>query len=175
VRGPCGVCIGRCSAAHTQHSVHRSSCCTTCDCCARSAPLVDKLHDVARPPHTCPCPHSHCARFTMMLPPPNVTGALHLGHALTVAVEDTVARWHRMRGAPCLWLPGSDHAGIATQVCYAQICFVSPLAFCSCGAITHVWVRCFTTPDARAGLGCHSRPTPVEPPCSALHLCNAHT
>lgn len=55
-------------------------------------------------------------RFTMMLPPPNITGALHLGHALTVAVEDTVTRWHRMRGVPCLWLPGSDHAGIATQV-----------------------------------------------------------
>lgn len=54
-------------------------------------------------------------QFTMMLPPPNVTGALHLGHALTVTIQDTLARWHRMRGGRVLWLPGTDHAGIATQ------------------------------------------------------------
>ena len=53
--------------------------------------------------------------FTMMLPPPNVTGALHVGHALTAAVQDTIARWHRMCGKRVLWLPGYDHAGIATQ------------------------------------------------------------
>ena len=51
----------------------------------------------------------------MILPPPNVTGTLHLGHALTVTVQDVLARWHRMRGASTLWVPGSDHAGIATQ------------------------------------------------------------
>lgn len=54
-------------------------------------------------------------RFVMVIPPPNVTGSLHLGHALTCAIEDCVARWHRMRGATTLWLPGTDHAGIATQ------------------------------------------------------------
>ncbi|KAK2518912.1 hypothetical protein Q9966_014157 [Columba livia] len=48
-------------------------------------------------------------------PPPNVTGTLHLGHALTVAIEDTLARWQRMRGVTTLWVPGCDHAGIATQ------------------------------------------------------------
>ena len=53
--------------------------------------------------------------FSMMLPPPNVTGTLHLGHALTVTVQDVLARWHRMRGASTVWVPGSDHAGIATQ------------------------------------------------------------
>eukprot|EP00045_Choanoeca_perplexa_P007244 m.64167 g.64167 ORF g.64167 m.64167 type:complete len:1049 (+) comp13995_c0_seq2:88-3234(+) len=53
--------------------------------------------------------------FTMMLPPPNVTGKLHLGHALTIAVQDSLARWHRLNGREVLWLPGSDHAGIATQ------------------------------------------------------------
>lgn len=54
--------------------------------------------------------------FTMMMPPPNVTGLLHIGHALTNALEDSLARWHRMRGHNVLWLPGLDHAGIATQV-----------------------------------------------------------
>ncbi|XP_031950189.1 valine--tRNA ligase [Corvus moneduloides] len=52
----------------------------------------------------------------MCLPPPNVTGTLHLGHALTVAIQDTLTRWHRMRGLTTLWAPGCDHAGIATQV-----------------------------------------------------------
>ncbi|XP_007483570.2 valine--tRNA ligase, mitochondrial [Monodelphis domestica] len=53
--------------------------------------------------------------FSMCIPPPNVTGSLHLGHALTVAIQDTLVRWHRMRGDQVLWIPGSDHAGIATQ------------------------------------------------------------
>ncbi len=54
-------------------------------------------------------------RFTIVIPPPNVTGSLHIGHALTCAIEDTVVRWHRMQGKSVLWLPGTDHAGIATQ------------------------------------------------------------
>ncbi|MSQ13158.1 MAG: valine--tRNA ligase [Dehalococcoidia bacterium] len=54
--------------------------------------------------------------FVVIQPPPNVTGSLHVGHALTATVEDTMARWHRMQGEPTLWLPGLDHAGIATQV-----------------------------------------------------------
>src|SRR3712207_6678798 len=54
--------------------------------------------------------------FTIIMPPPNVTGELHLGHALTAAVEDALIRWHRMLGEPTLWLPGTDHAGIATQM-----------------------------------------------------------
>ncbi len=53
--------------------------------------------------------------FVVMMPPPNVTGELHLGHALTAAVEDALVRWRRMKGDPTLWLPGTDHAGIATQ------------------------------------------------------------
>lgn len=51
----------------------------------------------------------------MVIPPPNVTGALHLGHALMLAIEDSIMRWHRMSGRETLWLPGCDHAGIATQ------------------------------------------------------------
>jgi valyl-tRNA synthetase len=58
-------------------------------------------------------------KFVMVIPPPNVTGSLHLGHALTSAVEDALTRWHRMQGKYVLWLPGTDHAGIATQVCPA--------------------------------------------------------
>ena len=53
--------------------------------------------------------------FTVIMPPPNVNGELHLGHALEKAIEDALVRWHRMLGDPTLWLPGSDHAGIATQ------------------------------------------------------------
>ncbi len=53
--------------------------------------------------------------FVVVMPPPNVTGELHLGHALTASIEDILCRWHRMLGEPTLWLPGKDHAGIATQ------------------------------------------------------------
>lgn len=53
--------------------------------------------------------------FSFCIPPPNVTGTLHLGHALTVAIEDALARWCRMQGCKVIWVPGCDHAGIATQ------------------------------------------------------------
>jgi valyl-tRNA synthetase len=53
--------------------------------------------------------------FTIVIPPPNVTGALHLGHALNNTLQDIQVRWHRMRGFEALWMPGTDHAGIATQ------------------------------------------------------------
>ena len=54
-------------------------------------------------------------RFVMILPPPNVTGSLHLGHALMGAIEDTIVRYKRLQGYISLWVPGTDHAGIATQ------------------------------------------------------------
>jgi len=54
--------------------------------------------------------------FVIIMPPPNVTGELHIGHALTATLEDIMTRWHRMKGEPTLWLPGVDHAGIAAQV-----------------------------------------------------------
>src|SRR3990167_11503583 len=53
--------------------------------------------------------------FTIMMPPPNATGTLHLGHAIMLALEDIMIRYHRMRGDAALWVPGTDHAGIATQ------------------------------------------------------------
>ena len=54
--------------------------------------------------------------YVIIMPPPNVTGELHLGHAIIVSIEDALVRWHRMLGDATLWLPGVDHAGIATQV-----------------------------------------------------------
>ncbi|XP_050543187.1 valine--tRNA ligase-like isoform X1 [Daktulosphaira vitifoliae] len=69
---------------------------------------------------------SHCTKsklsiaysdiFSMILPPPNITGSLHLGHALTATVQDVISRWYRMNGVNVVWVPGTDHAGIATQV-----------------------------------------------------------
>lgn len=59
--------------------------------------------------------------FSMILPPPNITGKLHIGHALTVSIQDVVARWKRMCGYDVLWVPGLDHAGIATQTVVEKI------------------------------------------------------
>ncbi len=54
--------------------------------------------------------------YVISIPPPNVTGKLHLGHAMFVSMEDLMIRYHRMKGLPTLWVPGTDHAGIATQL-----------------------------------------------------------
>jgi valyl-tRNA synthetase len=61
-------------------------------------------------------PASNARPFTIMIPPPNVTGSLHMGHALTFTVQDVLVRWRRMQGRDVLWQPGTDHAGIATQM-----------------------------------------------------------
>ncbi|MDR2397953.1 MAG: valine--tRNA ligase [Spirochaetaceae bacterium] len=53
--------------------------------------------------------------YGVVIPPPNVTGVLHLGHALNISLQDILIRFHRMQGSPVLWVPGTDHAGIATQ------------------------------------------------------------
>ena len=54
--------------------------------------------------------------FTIVIPPPNVTGSLHMGHALNNTLQDILCRFERMRGRDVLWQPGTDHAGIATQM-----------------------------------------------------------
>ena len=73
----------------------------------------EKLFDQPAPsPGDAPAAHP----FTILLPPPNVTGRLHMGHMLNQTEMDILTRWHRMRGDTTLWLPGTDHAGIATQV-----------------------------------------------------------
>jgi valyl-tRNA synthetase len=61
-------------------------------------------------------PDSNAVPFTIMVPPPNVTGSLHVGHALTFTIQDILIRWQRMQGRDALWQPGTDHAGIATQL-----------------------------------------------------------
>ncbi|MFM2149878.1 MAG: hypothetical protein RLZZ187_2184 [Pseudomonadota bacterium] len=61
-------------------------------------------------------PASSAKPFTIMIPPPNVTGSLHIGHALTMSIQDMLTRWRRMQGRDALWMPGTDHAGIATQM-----------------------------------------------------------
>jgi valyl-tRNA synthetase len=61
-------------------------------------------------------PQSAAAPYTIMMPPPNVTGSLHMGHALTFTLQDVLIRYWRARGRDALWQPGTDHAGIATQI-----------------------------------------------------------
>ncbi|MEE9220409.1 MAG: class I tRNA ligase family protein, partial [candidate division NC10 bacterium] len=53
--------------------------------------------------------------YTIVIPPPNITGSLHMGHALNNTLQDVLIRWQRMLGHNTLWMPGTDHAGIATQ------------------------------------------------------------
>lgn len=59
--------------------------------------------------------------FVIIMPPPNANGVLHIGHAVFVTLEDIMIRYHRMKGEPTLWLPGIDHAGIATQISYEKV------------------------------------------------------
>ena len=61
--------------------------------------------------------------FTVVIPPPNVTGALHMGHALNNTLQDVLVRWRRMQGYNALWMPGTDHAGIATQAVVERLIF----------------------------------------------------
>ena len=61
-------------------------------------------------------PSSDSRPYTIMMPPPNVTGSLHMGHALTFTLQDVLIRYNRMQGRDALWQPGMDHAGIATQM-----------------------------------------------------------
>jgi valyl-tRNA synthetase len=61
--------------------------------------------------------------FTIVIPPPNVTGALHMGHALNNTLQDVLIRWRRMQGFNALWMPGTDHAGIATQAVVERLVF----------------------------------------------------
>lgn len=63
-------------------------------------------------------PKRHKKPFTIIMPPPNANGSLHIGHALFVTLEDIMIRYQRMKGRKALWLPGADHAGFETQVVF---------------------------------------------------------
>ncbi|MCS6864602.1 MAG: valine--tRNA ligase [Gemmataceae bacterium] len=71
--------------------------------------------------HSDPDPHRQ--PFSIVIPPPNVTGALHMGHALNNTLQDVLIRWRRMQGYNALWIPGTDHAGIATQSVVERLIF----------------------------------------------------
>jgi valyl-tRNA synthetase len=77
--------------------------------------IEEKLFSVTTPPEGL-SPADTKPVFTLLLPPPNVTGNLHMGHMFEQTQMDILVRWHRMRGFTTLWLPGTDHAGIATQL-----------------------------------------------------------
>ena len=64
----------------------------------------------------CFAPRAGQGAFCIVIPPPNVTGTLHMGHAFQDTIMDALTRYHRMRGESTLWQPGTDHAGIATQM-----------------------------------------------------------
>ncbi len=80
----------------------------------------ERIFDVSTPDTTQPAAKKFAEKsdekFTILLPPPNVTGRLHMGHMLNQTEMDILTRWHRMRGQTALWIPGTDHAGIATQM-----------------------------------------------------------
>ncbi len=65
-------------------------------------------------------PARHVEPYTIIMPPPNANGRLHVGHALTIALEDIMIRYHRMQGKRALWVPGADHAGFETQTVYEK-------------------------------------------------------
>ncbi len=69
------------------------------------------------------------APYTIVIPPPNVTGALHMGHALNTTLQDVLIRWRRMQGFNTLWLPGTDHAGIATQAVVEKLLLAEDKSF----------------------------------------------
>jgi len=71
-------------------------------------------------PDTQPNIKKNAKPFTIIMPPPNANGSLHIGHAVFVTLEDLMIRYHRMKGEPTLWLPGADHAGFETQVVFEK-------------------------------------------------------
>ncbi|CAH1281353.1 unnamed protein product [Diabrotica balteata] len=74
-----------------------------------------KVENVTKPNYFKP-QQKQSRPFILVLPPPNITGTLHIGHALTATIQDVLVRWKQMQGFETLWIPGTDHAGIATQV-----------------------------------------------------------
>jgi valyl-tRNA synthetase len=82
----------------------------------RIAALWESASAFAMGANAKPGPDGETTPFTILLPPPNVTGSLHMGHAFNHTLMDVLTRWHRMQGADVLWQPGLDHAGIATQM-----------------------------------------------------------
>ena len=81
-------------------------------------------------------PNPHKKPYSIVIPPPNVTGALHLGHALNNTLQDILIRQKRMQGYETLWMPGTDHAGIATQAVVERRLLAEQNSFRLCKACT---------------------------------------
>ena len=83
---------------------------------ARWGPEWERRHYAVAGYRGTGAPKDGVASFAIQLPPPNVTGTLHMGHAFNQTIMDSLTRYHRMRGLNTVWIPGTDHAGIATQI-----------------------------------------------------------
>ena len=83
---------------------------------ARWGPEWERRHYAVAGHRGTGAPHASAPSFAIQLPPPNVTGTLHMGHAFNQTIMDSLTRYHRMRGDNTVWIPGTDHAGIATQI-----------------------------------------------------------
>src|SRR5687767_12846384 len=97
--------------------------------------------------------------FTIVIPPPNVTGSLHMGHALQHTFMDVLTRHKRMRGYRTLWLPGMDHAGISTQLMVSRALKKEGKSRHDLGRekfVERVWKR---SEERRVGKGCRARRT----------------
>ncbi|XP_060535750.1 valine--tRNA ligase-like [Cylas formicarius] len=109
IRTQCALCdkkfIRRCSQTFTFESKELAN-----------AYQPDEVEKSANGDYFVPKIKSNERPFSLVLPPPNITGTLHLGHALTATIQDVLIRWQKMRGRETVWVPGLDHAGIATQV-----------------------------------------------------------
>jgi len=105
--------------------------------------------------------------FSIVIPPPNVTCKLHVGHALQTALEDLLTRWRRMSGDNALWLPGTDHAGISTQLMVerqlaAEGMTVEPWGT-SASSSTRPATGCTISSGAISATGTSSSPSPRFP------------
>jgi valyl-tRNA synthetase len=99
--------------------------------------------------------------YVICVPPPNVTGELHIGHAMFVTIEDIMIRWHRMLGDPTLWVPGRDHAGIAGQLVVERELAAEGLTRHDLGRekfLERVW-DCTASASATSCTGSGRRPT----------------
>ena len=76
-------------------------------------------------------PKKNSSTYCIMMPPPNVTGSLHMGHALTFTIQDILIRYHRMKNKEVLWQAGTDHAGIATQMVVEKMLIEKNITFYS--------------------------------------------
>ncbi len=102
--------------------------------------------------------------YTIMMPPPNVTGSLHIGHALNFTLQDVLVRYQRMRGRDVLWQPGTDHAGIATEIVVSN-------QLAAEGTTKHA--NCVVSAPRRIGAANASRWIRALPPLSGGSLCNS--